>query len=272
MPLWIQLTRAMLLGAIVFLTACTSRGQRPEDLPTRAVIEDLVTGIPLTQFAPPPPFDQPQTRFDRIDNGLTTLENWRYVVGLEFSGVYTGTDREVTAAARAEVMFNQLGSARRVLFQTSGTLFTGAESAYEAVRLGPDAFLVRDGACLGSAGTDAEVAADLRAGDLIGGIARAEPAGARATINGEDVYRYAFAPDALTVSAIRLGDNARLTLEASELWIAPARGAVVRFYADLAVENVALFDRAQLVTGRASLRYDLYEVGTPVNLTVPFGC
>lgn len=259
---------------MISAAACTGqRGMRLEDIPTQASLDALASAVPLTQNAPPAPYNTVVTRFDRVDNGLTELAGWRYVVQLEFEGVFARTPRQTTASARAEVWFNQLASARRVNLSTSGELIGQSEDvSYEAVRLGPDSFLVRDGVCLDNAGADAETAANLGAGDLIGGVLRASPGGQRAVLNGEESWLYTFAPEDLSIPAIRLGDDGRITVSGGELWIAPARNAVVRFYVNLDVENAVIFDRQLPVTGRVLLRYDVYEIGEAYNITIPFGC
>ena len=162
-------SRIAALGVVCLLliSACTERGVRLEDIPTAASIDALATALPLTQNAPPTPFNLPQTTFDFIDNHLNELAGWRYVVQLDFNGMFARTPRQASASAQAEVWFNQMGSARRITLNTTGELIGQAENtAYEAVRLGPDSFLVREGACLVGARGDAQTAADLRAGDL----------------------------------------------------------------------------------------------------------
>lgn len=264
----------ILLLVICLITACDmQRGQVVENVvPTQASIEDLATALPLTQNAPPPPYNGEVTRFSLVDNQLNELPGWRYVVQLEFNGVFSRTPRETQATARAEVWFNQLGSARRVVFNTSGDLIGLEEDvSYEAVRLGPDAFLVQENTCMGS-GNDAVTAADLNAGGLVGGVTRAVPAGMRATINGEEAYLFRFEPDALNLPPVRLGDDGRLTINSQELWISPTQNAVVRFYMNLYVENAVIFNSQLPVTGDLLVRYDGFDFGTPFNITVPFGC
>lgn len=263
-------TLALLFAA---LTACTTqRGLQPEDIPTRASLDSLATAIPLTENAPPAPFAGTVTGFSSVDNGLADLPGWRYVVQLDFDGVFADTPREARASARAEVSFNQLGSARRIILNTSGELIGDAENtSFEAVRLGPDNFLVQNGVC--TTGTNsAQIATDLQAGQLVGGITRAEPAGRRATINGEDVYLYTFTADDLLLPAIRIGDNGTVAMTSGEMWISPTRKAVVRFYLNLDVTNVVIFDRQLPVTGQVRMRYDLYDVGSAFNITTPYGC
>ena len=268
-----RITVYRLLLLIILLTACTGRGQRPEDMPTQASVDAVSTSLPLTQFAPPVPYNRPVTTFASVDNRLNELAGYRYVVQLEFTGVFARTPREANATAQAEVWFNQVSSARRVILSTSGELIGQTENnSYEAVRLGPDAFLVRDGLCLTGAQNAAETAAALSAGSLVGGVNTASPGGRRATINGEDSYYYAFDPADLVLPALRVGDEGRVTYQSGELWVAPAKNAVTRFYLNLDVENVVIFDRQLPVTGTVFIRYDLYDAGTAFNITVPFGC
>jgi hypothetical protein len=267
------LAHIRLLGLLLLLLAgCVMRGQQLEDLPTQAAINDLATAVYLTENAPPEGF-RDSISFPEVDAGLTELAGWRYQVLLEFDGVFARTPRQTTWNANAEVWFNQLGTARRVTFSTSGDL-TGQpeDTQYEAVRLGPDAFLVRDSTCLSNAEQDAQTAADLRAGELVGGVTHATPTSLRATLNGEEAWQYTFTASDLSLPSIRLSDEGQLILNGGELWVAPEHNAVVRFHVNLEVTNAIIFDRALPVTGQVIIRYDLYDIGVAPNITVPFGC
>ncbi len=273
-----QSTRSLirLLTPLVLLLvpgACRER-LTPDQIPTQADFVALATALPLTQNAPPPPYDGEVTRFEEVDNGLNELAGGRYTVQLSFDGVFAGSERSADASAGAEVQFDQLSSARRVQVTTEGNLIGQDENeiSYEAVQLGPDAFLVRDDICQSGADDAAQAAAELTAGALIGGASPVQPAGRRATINGEEVYLYTFDESALNFPAVRLGDNGSMTIDSAEIWIAPARNAVIRYYMNLSVENAIVFNISQPVTGSITVRYDAYELGTPVNITVPFGC
>ncbi len=258
---------------LIALAACTTpRGLQPQDIPTRASLSDLATALPLTQNAPPAPYNGTVTTFTNVDNLLNDLPGWRYVVQLDFEGIFANTPRQANASARAEVSFNQLASARHILVSTSGELIGQPEdSSTEAVQLGPDAFLVRSGTCAKNT-PDAKTAADLRAGELVGGVSRAEPGGQHATINGEDVYLFNFTSDDLILPSIHVGDNGSVHLNSGEMWISPTHNAVVRFYLNLDVTNVVIFDRQLPVTGQVLMRYDLYDIGNAFNITTPFGC
>jgi hypothetical protein len=263
-----------LLLVILLSAACRARGLTPEDIPTRVPsIDALATAQIMTQNAPPEGYRE-TISFPQIDAGLTMLPNWRYEVLLEFEGVFARTPRQVSASTSAEVYFNQLGTQRRVVIQGHGELFGQQEEGVtlEGVRLGSDTFLVRDNVCLGDAGGAAATAADLRAGELIGGIIQGVPDGARAVINGEEVWRYAFGAQELSLPQIQTGDDGHVTLLSGELWVAPSREAVIRYYANLDVENAILLDSTLPVTGQVIIRYDLYDIGIDPNITQPFGC
>lgn len=289
---------------LVFAAGCRSqRGQDPSTIPTPASLNALATFAPLTQNAPPPPYNLNVAQFATIDAGLNTLTGAHYIAQLQFDGVYAGTTRDADASARLEVFLNQLPSSRRLLFSRTGALADGdtptstpaptiartgtpnpataiAEAAasianasgadFEAVQLGNDAYLIRGETCL--TGNDAATATRLSASAFVGGVTLAQPAGRQAVINGETVYAYAVEDEALLLPAVRVGDGGSLTIESYELWIAPARGAVVRYYLNLQLENATLLGQTTPVSGALYLRYDADQLGTSYNLTVPFGC
>jgi hypothetical protein len=260
------------LGLVLLAAACTGqRGQQAADIPTLIAVDVAPTVFLLTENAPPPGFRE-AVSFPEVDVRLNQLTGWRYLVTLEFEGIFARTPRETSASARAEVWYNQLGSARRVEVETSGELIGQEEDTnFEAVRMGPDAFLVRDNACLSNAGDDAETAADLRAGFLVGGVNSAEPTGRHAILNGQEVWEYRVSNENLNLPAIRLDSDGTLNAT-GELWVAPEHNAVIRFYVNLDVENAFIFDRQLPVTGQVLLRYDLFDIGEATNITVPFGC
>lgn len=264
--------RLILLTCLVVLAGCNSRrGQQLSDIPTLIPLEAAPTVFFLTENAPPPGFRE-GVSFPEVDEDLVQLTGWRYLVTLEFDGIFARTPRSTSATARAEVWFNQLGSARRVIVETAGELIGQDEdNSFEAVRLGPDAFLVRNNTCLSNAGNDAETAADLRAGLLVGGVTSAMPTGRHAILNGEEAWEYRVETGNLNLPSIRLDDDGTLNAT-GELWVAPEHNKVIRFYVNLDVENAFIFDRQLPVTGQVLLRYDLFDIGDVPNITVPFGC
>ncbi|RMF82825.1 MAG: hypothetical protein D6737_00395 [Chloroflexi bacterium] len=263
--------RIFWIGTVVILAGCNFQST-PEALPTQIEsVEALATSEFLRENAPPEGFET--VAYPRIDETLNDLQGWRYLVTLEFNGTFSNTAQETTASARAEVWFNRTSAARRVVLETSGELIGREENEqYEAVRLGADAFLVRDDVCLSNATDDARLAADLRAGDLVGGVNHAVPTGQRATLNGEEAWEYRFEQVNVNMPAIRLADGGVMTIESGELWVAPEHNVPVRFYINLDVENAIIFDRQSPVTGLVLLRYDLFDIGQQANINVPFGC
>jgi hypothetical protein len=256
---------------LLLLNAC-NRGQTPDMLPTVVDPESLPTDIAMTQNAPPAGFET--VSFPLIDAGLNLLPGWRYEVTLGFDGTFARTPRETEASAQIRVWFNQLASARRVVFETEGELIGQEENVVtEAVQMGPDAFLVLDDICQTNATEAAAAAAGLGAGQLIGGVNHATPTGRSAVLNGVQAWQYQFATEDLNLPTIRLSDGGRLVSStAGELWVAPEHNVVVRFYVNLEVENAVMFDRQLPVTGQVIIRYDLFDVGVVPNISVPFGC
>lgn len=268
----------MLLCALLLAACDTSARRNPLGaLPTAIPsIEEFSTAQYLTQNAPPEGFRE-AVSFPQVDANLRELPGWHYTMLMQFEGVFARTPRETSATTRAEVWFEQIGQARRVLVETSGELLLLEEGArYEAVRLGPDVFLVRDGACLTNVQQDAQTAADLQAGDLIGGVNRATPTARNAGLNGVQAWEYTFTFDDLNLPFFSLADGGQVNSMSGELWVAPEHNVVVRYYLTMEVENAVLTFRTsdtQLpVSGQLIIRYDLTEIGQRPNISVPFGC
>lgn len=265
-----------LIAMLATLVGCTERGQTPADLPTRIPsIDALATADMQTQNAPPVPFNTGIT-FPMIDDNLPLLPNWRYDATLRFSGVFANTSRPVAFEAGLQVWFNQLGNQRRTVITGVGELFGEASGAVlEGVRLGQRTFIVRDNTCLNETqDTLTALVADLRAGDLLGGVRFAMPGASKGILNGEQVWRFDVTADQITLPQVDFGDIGRITAMNAELWFAPSRNAVIRYYVNLEVENVliTLFDTALPLTGQLFLRYDLNDIGINPNITVPTGC
>ncbi|GAB4516407.1 MAG: hypothetical protein OHK0046_21760 [Anaerolineae bacterium] len=264
----------LLLILLLLLAAC-DRSAEPLPTPIQS-LDALATANFMTANAPPPGFRE-AVSFPMVDANLTALPSWRYVATMSFDGVFARTSRPVTAETRIQVWFNAAGLERRVIVEGSGDLFgQQAGVTVEGVRLGGDAYLVRENTCQRDADGAAALVADLRAGSLVGGVAQAVPNGINATINGERVWFYAFSVNDLVLPQIELAQDGQVTEVSAELWIAPERRAVIRYYATMQVENALILldnsDSRLPVTGTLLIRYDLYDIGTDPNITQPFGC
>jgi hypothetical protein len=260
---------------LIFALAACDRGSinDPSELPTSINPETAPTEFYLTQNAPPTGFST--VSFPQIDANANLLSGWHADMSLTFNGAFSSVARDTSAETSAEIWFDQLGSARRVRIETIGELIGQEENqTSEAVRLGPDTFLVRNGVCLTNAGADASSAADLSAGGLIGGVTSAEATGEHEVVNGAEAWQYTFTIDDLVLPAIRPAEDGSIIMsDPGEIWVAPQHNAVVRFYVNLYVENAIIFDRQLAVTGQVIIRYDLLDIGIVPNINnIPFGC
>ncbi|MFW5748556.1 MAG: hypothetical protein ACOCYT_02960 [Chloroflexota bacterium] len=268
----------LLFIMLAVLAGCSERGLTPDDLPTRVPsVSAFATSEYLTAVAPPDGMRE-SVSFPNVDDNLVFLPNWRAEASFSFDGVFARTTRQVDVETSLTVWYNQLGNQRRVVIDGGGELFGDTETPRrEAVRLGQDTFLLIDDACLGDADGDAATLADLRLGDIIGGVTFATPAGEQRVLHGRDVWRFSFDTANIQLPLLRLGDEGRITGMQSELWVArvePDQNVVIRYYVNLEVENVVLrlFDSSLPLTGQLNLRYDLYDIGINPNITQPFGC
>jgi hypothetical protein len=262
------------LGAILMLSllgAC--RRENIVTLPTPITADTAATHIFLTREAPPVGFDT--VGFASLDANLNVIDGWRYEMSFEFEGVFARTTRLTSAKTSVQVQANNLFSARRVTASIDNDLQAEtAPTQLEAVKLGEDAFLLRDGVCdtEQSASNEARLASELGAGVLLGGVSSAPVAYQRATLNSEAVWLYSVTSDALVLPNVGKTAESVITLTSGELWVSPAHNVVVRFYATLDVQNVTIFGGTLPVTGILQLRYDLYDVGILPSIGVPFGC
>lgn len=260
------------ISLILILTLLAACQNTTEDIiPTLAEPNALATSIVLTRFAPPAGFGT--LSLPKIDANLEALSGWRYDMTFAFDGVFSRTTRAAHTATTASVSYNQLASSRHVAVEVDNDLENPTDPTHlEGVRLGPDTFLVRDGVCLQNAGEDADLLADLGAGDLLGGVREATAAAQIATINSQEVWRYAFLPEDLILPSITLTPESKILELRSDLWFSPRHNAVVRFYLTAEVENILLSQASLPVSGTLILRYDVYDLGIVPNINVPFGC
>lgn len=264
------------LMCLFLLVGCQARLDI-DDLPTPFNPDAAATAQYLTENAPPPGHRSPIDLTD-ITLGTRLLSGWRYTMFIGFEGLFAGTPRTTTGRVSATVWFNQLATSRRVLLETQGDLLEHIEPiGYEGVRIGRDAFLVTDNACQTNATGAAETIADFTASSLIGGVRQAIPQSQPATINGQRVWRYEFAPESVIVPSIQLAEGGRVTLSSGELWFAPEHDVVIRYYVNLDVENAIVFGSVENenrlpVSGRVVIQYDLLDIGEVPNISIPFGC
>lgn len=259
------------LFVILCLAACEPRSATPLPLPTLASFDSAATALHITQNAPPEGFSS--VSFPRLDQTLTRLAGWRYEASFVFEGTYARTTRPVSAHAEIRAWYDQVGSARRVQVTLETDLAPETPAIrYEGAQLGPDTFLVRDGQCERATTPEEQAAVALSVGDLLGGVQTANSLGERAILNNAQVWRYDLMSEAIVLPAITLSAESLFSNLRGELWVAPEANAVMRYYMTMDVENVTMFASPLPVTGTLTLQYDLYDVGSVPNISVPFGC
>ncbi|MGJ3240372.1 MAG: hypothetical protein ACFE0Q_16815 [Anaerolineae bacterium] len=257
------------ISLLLLLAGCDTTQNIPV-LPTLAEPDAIATGFVLTENAPPAGFDT--VSFPTIDANLPQLAGWRYEMFFAFEGVFARTPRTVSASTQAIISYNQVGSARRVEALLDNDLEGLADPlSFEGVRLGPDAFLVRDGRCAVNT-PDAELLADLSAGSLLGGVDLATSVARSERINGQEVWLYNFLADDLLLPNVQIGEDGRLLSLVGELWVAPEHNVVVRYNATLEVENATILDQSLPISGTINLQYNLFDIGDVPNINVPNGC
>lgn len=270
----------ILIAGGLALTACDLTSP-PEDapIPTLASFETLPTAYFLTQNAPPPGFST--LALDPIERGLTDHPGWAYTLSGSFSGTFDTSGEAAQGMLSILVQGNELGQARRVVLEVSGSAFAPGEEAVrlEGVRISNDYYLVDvNGRCSqGDSGLVGNaIIADLAAGQIIGGVAQAVPTGQRSTMADLPVWQYTFASQDARLPAVVTQPGSEVTL-AADLWVAPDVNAVLRYEITVTVRGVHLLwaDRTDsTVSGTLSLRYELDPTAFEQlpNISVPHGC
>jgi hypothetical protein len=258
----------VLLGTALSLTACTRLGETPP--PTPMDVDSLATAIVLTENAPPEGFEQ--MTLATIDQDLSDLEGYHYTLELRFEGVVDATLAQTTGHIRAEVWWDGIAPARRVILDAGGDAFASEPRQFEGVRLGEDYYLVDgQGRCLVNVEDTAQGVADLDAGSLLGGVTQAPYDNVHAVINAIEAYRFGVTPDIMSFPPLRLREGGALD-GTGELWVHADPDLVVRYYANLDVSHGAFFDAQIPVSGVIYVRYDLLDFSTVPNISIPYGC
>jgi len=260
---------AALAVLVILLAGCRGLGQTPPPPPFDP--DSLATALALTAAAPPPGFGT--VAFPAVDDRLDDLSGYRYTVEMRFEGAFGQTSRQTSGYIRAEVWWDDVAQARRVVLVAEGDSFVSEPRRFEGVRLGDAYYLVdASGRCLLNVEDTARTIAGLEAGTLIGGVTAAPYSGTHAVLNGVEAYRYDVALPGMTLPAVHAIENSALQLSSGELWVAPLHNVVVRYYANVDVTNVRLFESQLPVTGQVFIRYDVYDLGVAQNISIPFGC
>lgn len=253
---------------IFLISGCRGLGQTPP--PPALDPDSMRTAIVLTENAPPPGLEQ--LAFPVVDEGLDALGGYRYTVEMRFSGTYSQTSRETEGYIQAQVWWDGVGPARRVVLDAEGDAFVSEPRHLEGVRVQDNYYLVdEDDHCLVNVEGSARAIAEFDVGSLIGGLTEAAYSDRQAILNGAQAYRYEVTTQNATLPAIYLLEDTELDVS-GELWFAPEQNAVMRFYVNVDVVNARLFESQLPVSGQVIIRYDAYDLGIPQNVSIPFGC
>lgn len=271
----IGLCCVLLISSLV-LSACDGVFGDGEEIiiPTQATItfEGRQTALPFTQNAPPPGFES--VEFPAIDDDLNNTVYHRYVILATFEGFYADTREQTSPATlKVEVWNDDQNVRRHVRLEFEGDVFSGGTTLIDVVRLGNDYYLLdANGIC----STDPEQAAPfatLTAGQLIGGVDFAQPTSRVDLINDVQAWQYGFDRQFINPPQIALVESASaLDYLTGEIWVSPEHRAVVRYTIEMNVNRSVLFFGERAVTGRLRYQYDVYEIGTPPNISIPNGC
>jgi hypothetical protein len=262
--------RFVIMVVLMTLVAggCRGLGQTPPPPPYD--VDSLATAIVLTENAPPAGYESAAVPV--VDADLADLPGYRYTLDIRFEGVYDSDLREAVGHIRAEVLWDGLAPARRVILDAGGDAFAREPRRLEAVRMVDDYYLVDEaGRCLVNVQDTARAVANIDAGSLIGGITETAYSGTQAVLNSVQAYRYDVTAAAAILPLLNTTADSRVDLN-GELWLAPASDSVVRYYINATVNHVYLLDNDEAVSGQVFIRYDLFDIGDVPNISIPYGC
>lgn len=266
----------LLIGA----AACAPAVSDNEPLPTLVDLTVHPTYQFLTQQAPPPGFGV-LTTLDAIDNTLRAQTGWTYTVSATFEGIADATGDPAIGTLTLIVQGDEPSQRRRVVLTAEGRAFLPNDGLLqlEGVRFSNDYYIVDvNGVCTADQGgqmVDAAIA-DLGAGDVIGGVARAFPTGHQDTITGLQAWQYSFTSAEMRLPAIHRRTDSSVDVQA-DLWFAPSVNAALTYDVTATVARVHLLWADQTestVSGTLYLRYELDApaLGVLPNISVPHGC
>jgi hypothetical protein len=265
MPRNILLFSLILIGT---LTACDAFQEDESVVPTIADVEDAATAIVLTENAPPEGFQT--VSYNEIDVNLSQLAYSRFEIDITFEGIYADTNEPTMGSMHLEAVANELTVAREVDIEFDGDIFSGESSDLKAVRLSNNYYMINpNGVCITETSQIQEIA-NIRAGQIIGGVESAGTTGTRREINGYQAWQYGFAPEALVRP--QLQTTAELDLLTGEMWVVPEFQVVIRYIIEMNVENAQLLFGNRPVTGRVRFEYNVYDINLEQNISIPNGC
>jgi hypothetical protein len=196
-----------------------------------------------------------------------------------FEGVFDADGQPASGQFQATVQANEPGQIRRVVLEIDGNALLSNQGILklEGVRWSNDYYVVDiNGRCTKETQSGSAIA-DLSAGQLIGGVARAIPTGHRQTFGEVAAWQYTFSPNDARLPAIHTTPESIIIL-AADLWVAPDLSAVLTYEVTATVQKVYILwadqNTSSTVSGTLYLRYDLSvpDLNVVPNISIPHGC
>jgi hypothetical protein len=266
---------ATILTASMILAACGpilgKDNVTPSPTRFEQSFEQYETSLPYTQNAPPEDFDT--VSFPEIDDNLPTTVYSRFELTVNFDGYYTDTSEPVDGFMRLKAWNDEFNVARQIQIEFLGDVFSGGASNLDVVRINNSYYMINpNGVCITDQGQVAELA-NIRAGQLIGGVEFAQPTSNVADINGFRAWQYGFDEQFINPPAIQFeGENNELDYLSGAVWVSPEHNVVVRYTVEMNVHHATLLFGERPVTGRIRYQYDVYDIGLAPIISIPNGC
>lgn len=229
------------------------------------------TALVFTANAPPSGFET--IAFPEIDDNLLTVVQSRFEINVSFEGYDSLTSEPLTGFMRLRSWNDELNVSRHIQMEFVNDLFSGGSSNLDIVRISNNYYMVdANGICTYDAAVIAEIA-NLRAGQLIGGVEFAQPTGNKEVINNVLAWQYGFDPQFINDPAVQLADeSAELDFLTGEIWIDPTHNIAVRYAVEMNIHKATVLFGNRQVTGRLRYQYDVYDIGIMPNISIPNGC
>jgi hypothetical protein len=265
---WLWSTRILLFTLLLWMLAACDSLKQEKTVATQASFEDAATAVVLTALAPPSGFEK--LNLPDIDRQINQLPTSRVVIMVSFNGKYDDTDQIAEGKLYLEAFNNQQAVSRLLDLQFEGDVFSGGASNLQAVRVSNSYYMINpNGVCIKDEAQISDIA-NLRAGQLLGGVTEAGPTGQRMMVNGLQSWQYGFAPEAIVPP--QLQTSAELDFLTGEIWFAPEYQIVVRYLVEMNVQAATLLFGNRPVSGRLRYEYNVYDINAPQNISVPNGC
>ncbi len=261
----------IILSFSFVLSACDFSGDDP--VPTQADFESLGTSTVLTAQAPPANFSE--INYAVIDDKLAQLPYSHTTIHVRFTGVYDDNGERAEGSMEYNAFTNNLSNSRIVQLKFEGDIFADTDGAtLTAARISNSYFMITLNNDCVTAEEEVAVFANLRPGQLIGGVSNAGPTGRKDVADdvrvGVEIYEYGFAPEAVVPPQIQT--SADLDFLVGTVWVAPELQVVTQYIVEMNVQNATLFYGKRAVSGRLRYEYNVSEVDIEPNISIPNGC